>query len=70
MRTPRLPPNKAPGSKLTPSLIRWPILEIRFIAIRLAQRRIHPTHVIVWSLWRRARQATARMAHVKQKIQL
>jgi hypothetical protein len=51
-------------------LIRWSVQEIRRIAIRLAQRRIKPAHVIAWSLWRRAHQATAQHAHLKQKMQL
>jgi hypothetical protein len=38
--------------------------------MRLAQRRIHPAHVIAWSLWRRAHQAAARHAHLKTKLQL
>ena len=29
------------------------------MAMRLAQRRIRPAHVIAWSLWRRAHQAAA-----------
>ncbi|RUP22134.1 MAG: hypothetical protein EKK44_06260 [Methylobacterium sp.] len=41
--------------------------EIRRIAVRLAQRRIQPAHVIAWSLWRRAHQAAARQAHLKQR---
>jgi hypothetical protein len=44
--------------------------EIRRIAMKLAQRRIQPAHVIAWSLWRRAHQAEARRAHLKQKAQL
>ena len=51
-------------------LIRWSIQEIRRIAIKLAQRRIQPAHVIAWSLWRRAHQAEARRAHLKRKTQL
>jgi hypothetical protein len=51
-------------------LIRWSIQEVRRIAIRLAQRRIQPAHVIAWSLWRRAHQAAARKAHIKSKTQL
>jgi hypothetical protein len=51
-------------------MIRWSIQEIRRIAIRLAQRRIKPAHVIAWSLWRRAHQAVARAAHLKKKLQL
>ena len=44
--------------------------EIRRIAMKLAQRRIQPAYVIAWSLWRRARQAEARRAHLKSKMQL
>jgi hypothetical protein len=38
------------------------------VATRLAQRRIHPAHVIAWSLWRRAHQAAARNAHQKRQL--
>jgi hypothetical protein len=51
-------------------LIRWSIQEIRRIAIRLARKRIKPAHIIAWSLWRRAHQAIARRAHLKEKRQL
>jgi hypothetical protein len=51
-------------------LIRWSVQEIRRIAVRLAQRRIEPAHVIAWSLWRRAHQAIAQQAHLSQKLQL
>ena len=51
-------------------LICWSIQEIRRIAIKLAQRRIQPAHVIAWSLWRRAHQVEARHAHLKRKTQL
>jgi hypothetical protein len=44
--------------------------EIRRIAMKLAQRRIQPAHVIAWSLWRRAHQAEARRAHLKNRMQL
>jgi hypothetical protein len=44
--------------------------EIRRIAIKLAQRRIQPAHIIAWSLWRRAHQANARLVHLKWKTQL
>jgi hypothetical protein len=44
--------------------------EIRRIAVKLAQRRIQPAHIIAWSLWRRAHQAEARRAHIKRKRQL
>jgi len=53
-----------------PSLIRWSIQEVRRIAIRLARKRIQPAHVIAWSLWRRAHQATAQRAHFKASRQL
>jgi hypothetical protein len=49
---------------------RWSVQEIRRIAIRLAQRRINPANVIAWSVWRRAHQAIARKAHIKQNMQL
>jgi hypothetical protein len=51
-------------------LIRWSVQEIRRIAIRLAQRRIRPAHVIAWSIWRRVHQAEARRAHIKRRAQL
>jgi len=51
-------------------LICWSIQEIRRIVIKLAQRRIQPAHIIVWSLWRRAHQTEARRAHLKTKMQL
>jgi hypothetical protein len=57
-------------SQKAPFLIRWSIQEIRRIAIKLAQRRIKPAHVIAWSLWRRAHQAEARRAHLTRKMQL
>src|SRR5207253_6465951 len=52
------------------ALIRWSVQEIRRVAMRLAQRRIRPAHVIAWSLWRRAHQAAAHDAHIKRKSQL
>jgi hypothetical protein len=52
------------------ALIRWSVQEIRRVAMRLAQRRIHPAHVITWSLWRRAHQAAAQNAHIKRRSQL
>jgi hypothetical protein len=65
------PKNTVQNSEnLAPSLIRWSIQEIRRIAVRLAQRRIQPAHVIAWSLWRRAHQATARQVHIRHKMQL
>ena len=53
-----------------PPLIRWSVQEIRRIANRMAQRQIQPAHIIAWSLWRRAHQATAKQAHIKLKTQL
>jgi hypothetical protein len=64
------PPGVRPAPASQSSLIRWSIQEIRRIAIRLAQQRIKPAHIIAWSLWRRAHQATAQQAHLKQKLQL
>ena len=37
---------------------------------RLARKRIQSAHIMAWSLWRRAHQATARRAHLKAKRQL
>jgi hypothetical protein len=51
-------------------MIRWSVQEIRRVAMRLAQRRIQPAFVIAWSAWRRAHQAAAQRAHIKQKAQL
>jgi phosphohistidine phosphatase SixA len=61
--------NEGPGWPAR-ALIPWSVQEIRRVAMRLAQRRIHPAHVIAWSLWRRAHQAAARDAHLKIKSQL
>ena len=63
-------PDKAQGQPLIQPLIRWSVQEIRRIATRLAQRQIHPAHVIAWSLWRRAHQAQAQEAHIKSRMQL
>lgn len=52
------------------ALIRWSVQEIRRVAMRLAQRLIQPAHVIAWSRWRRAHQATAREAHIRRRPQL
>ena len=54
----------------SPPLIRWSVQEIRRIAVRIAQRRIQPEHIIAWSLWRRAHQAVARQAQIRHKMQL
>jgi len=54
----------------TTALIRWSIQEIRRIATRLARRRIQSCDVIAWSYWRRAHQAVARAAHIRQETQL
>jgi len=51
-------------------LIRWSVQEIHRIATRLAQKRIKPSHVIAWSIWRRAHQAVARKTHIKRNLQL
>jgi hypothetical protein len=51
-------------------LIRWSIQEIRRLALKLAQRRISHAHILAWSSWRRAHQANARKAHLRQKLQL
>ena len=51
-------------------LIRWSIQEIRRIALKLIQRRIPHAHILAWSSWRRAHQANARKAHLRQKLQL
>jgi hypothetical protein len=51
-------------------LIRWSIQEIRRIAVKLAQRRIPHADILAWSSWRRAHQANARKAHLRQKWQL
>src|SRR4051794_4886316 len=62
--------NPAPARPEAPDLIRWSVQEVRRIAVRLARRRIHPAHVIAWSLWRRAHQAAARRSHLKRRTQL
>jgi hypothetical protein len=67
---PRRLKNAATSSEKTSFLIRWSIQEIRRIAIKLSQRRIQPAHVFAWSLWRRAHQAQAHAAHLKEKMQL
>jgi SRSO17 transposase len=54
---------------VSPALIRWSIQDIRRIAVRLAQRRIQPAHIIAWSLWRRGHQAAAQICHFKKKLQ-
>jgi SRSO17 transposase len=48
----------------------WSIQEIRRIALKLIQRRIPHAHILAWSSWRRAHQANARKAHLRQKMQL
>jgi phosphohistidine phosphatase SixA len=64
------PKNDAALKAKDRQLIRWSIQEIRRIATRLARQRVHPAHIIAWSLWRRAHQAAAQKAHVKSKSQL
>ena len=66
---PTAPKKNQPGASER-ELIRWSVQEIRRIAIRLAQRRICPTYIIAWSVWRRAHQAAAQEAHIKRKSQL
>ncbi len=39
------------------------------VAIRLARKRIQLAHIIAWSLWRRAHQASAQRAHFKARRQ-
>src|SRR5215207_3988718 len=63
------PKNEGQGSPI-PTLIGWSVQEIRRVAMRLAQRRIRPAHVIAWSVWRRAHQAAARDAHIRTRPQL
>lgn len=63
----RAAPKKPSPAETARPLIRWSVQEIRRIVVRLAQRRIQPAHVIAWSLWRRAHQAAARQAHLKQR---
>jgi hypothetical protein len=46
------------------------VQEVRRIAVKLAQRRIKPAHIIAWSLWRRAHQAAAQQSHLKRRTQL
>ena len=65
-RTRQPPKNLDPARPDTPGLIRWSVQELRRVAVRLAQRRIRPAHVIAWSLWRRAHQAAARRSHLKR----
>ena len=50
--------------------MRWSVQEIRRLAVRLAQRRIHPAYAIAWSVWRRAHQAAAQKAYLKRAMQL
>ena len=64
------PKNPDPARPEAPDLIRWSVQELRRIAVRLAQRRIQPAHVIAWSLWRRAHQAAAQRSHLKRRTQL
>jgi len=69
-QTSRHPKNNTQDPKHPPPLTRWSMQEIRLIALRLAQRRIHPSHIIAWSLWRRAHQAEAQSAHSRQRQQM
>jgi SRSO17 transposase len=63
-----LPP-KTPTANAA-KLIRWSVQEIRRLALKLAQRRIPATHILTWSVFRRAHQATARQSHLRRKMQL
>jgi hypothetical protein len=63
-------PKKSEAGSSGRNLIGWSVQEIRRVAMRLAQRRIEPAHVIAWSLWRRAHQAAARGAHTRRRPQL
>jgi hypothetical protein len=65
-----MPDHQTEHREALQAMIRWSIQEIRRIAIRLAQRRIKPAHVIAGSLWRRAHQAVVRSAHRKHELQL
>jgi hypothetical protein len=38
--------------------------------MKLAQQRIPRAHILAWSSWRRAHQANARKAYLRQKLQL
>ena len=69
-RKPDAAPKNEDGASSARALIRWSVQEIRRVAMRLAQRRIQPAHVIAWSLWRRAHQAAAREAHIRSRPQL
>ena len=69
-REPAAAPKNEDEGAYTRALIRWSVQEIRRVAMRLAQRRIRPAHVIAWSLWRRAHQAAAQDAHLKRRSQL
>ena len=62
-----LPPPKREAGPSGRGLIGWSVQEIRRVAMRLAQRRIEPAHVVAWSLWRRAHQAAAQEAHIRQR---
>src|SRR3954452_23224336 len=69
-REPAAAPKNEDEGAYTRALIRWSVQEIRRVAMRLAQRRIRPAHVIAWSVWRRAHQAAARKAHIERGSQL
>ena len=58
------------GTQIGPAVQIYAADHPRDSAVRLAQRRIQPAHVIAWSLWRRAHQAAARRSHLKQRMQL
>src|SRR5918994_826533 len=66
-KPPTAPKKNQPGASER-ELIRWSVQEIRRIAMRLAQRRICPTYIIAWSVWRSAHQAAAQEAPIKRKL--
>ena len=62
----RRPQKSRSGSPGRAGLVRWSVQEIRRVAVRLAQRRIRPAHILAWSLWRRAHQAAAQRSHLSE----
>ena len=71
----RPPPDKRHDIKkntvwITMKLIRWSIGEKRPRTLKPAQRRVPITRVPAWSSFRRAHQAAAQKAHLKQRMRL
>jgi hypothetical protein len=60
--------DRAPIFVTEKALIDWSTQEIHRIATRLARKRIRPQFVIAWSPWRRAHQAHAKRAHLKEQL--